>query len=249
MTAIDRRSVPAKEPEATLAQPASLRLVLAAQEQARCAIAADLHDGLAQTLMALRLHLDAFCAARRAGLEERAQQELEKVVQRTRKAVLEARDLVHRLRGSEVAERGLVPALERLLEGQKERAGWRRADLIEDLSPKRLDPTVEELVYRVVEAALAAIRRQGEVEEACVALRFEESPDGPRLRLEIRMGGGAALEDARQGHGFSGFDVARRLVALAGGLLEAPPDPEAPWVRLVLPAVAISAEESGEETR
>jgi signal transduction histidine kinase len=196
------------------------------QEEERRRVARELHDGLGQTLTALKIRLER--TAGREGVPPALADELGAGVDLAARALDEARRLAHLLRPQVLDDLGLFPALRWLARTLGEWTGFRVDLRLEPEDPTeaagpgsgRLDPEVETLAFRVVQEGLTNAMKHSGVEAA--AVHVERSPD--RLRLEIRdRGDGFDVSEALEGDGSSaGFGLRgmRERVELAGGRFE-----------------------------
>ena len=193
------------------------RAVWEVQEEERRRVARELHDGLGQTLTALKIRLERTGA--RDGLPPELAAELAAGVELAARALDEARRLAHLLRPQVLDDLGLFPALRWLARTLGEWTGFRVAlDLVEETDDgDRLDPELETLAFRVVQEGLTnAIKHSG---ADGAAVRVARS--ACRLRLEVADRGEgfdvrAALEGPATSAGF-GLRGMRERVELAGG--------------------------------
>lgn len=198
------------------------RGVLRVQEAERGRLARELHDGLGQSLTALKIQLerleqssaDAVLRAHLAELRALADDCLQ-----------EARQLSHRLRPQMLDELGLSATLRWMA-----RDFGRRAGLAVELSEEGdgpADPDAEALVYRVAQEALTNAAKHARA--ASAALRLRRAPT--YLRLEVRDDGAgfdpaAVLARADEDAGF-GLRGLRDRVQLLGGRFELSASPGA----------------------
>jgi signal transduction histidine kinase len=147
------------------------RRTLDLQEEERERIARDLHDGMTQTLFGALYQVDT--ARIRA---ERSAATSSEPLQRLRTLIVQCVDemdrIVHDLRPVALDERGLVAALERLVDD----IGRHEDEIaIEVQSPIRpLDPRVETAVYRIVQEALTNAVKHSRA--GCVRVRLDPLP-------------------------------------------------------------------------
>jgi signal transduction histidine kinase len=170
-----------------VADPSAGRLIEIGEE-ARRKIANELHDGLAQYLMAANAHLEVFCLAENQGNRERALCELEKGLRHLKRSVLESRRLVNALRLPPFDEIGLLGALEQLLCEEKSLAAWEEAVLLPATLESRLPAALEIVLYRAAQEALSAARRHAEAREVQLTLASRTKPGTmhTEIVLEIR---------------------------------------------------------------
>lgn len=182
------------------------------EERERKRIATDLHEGLAQTLSAVKLAIES--APPQGGAES-----LRPVVTDLRQAIDTVRTIATDLRPPSLDELGLLPTLGSLCRGfAQAHPGIEvvpRLAAAEALVP----PALKNVVYRVVEAALRALGERGAVASVVVSLE----PAGEALRLAIEVdseAAAAALEpaDAVAGEASAFAEIHERVV-ISGGRL------------------------------
>jgi PAS domain S-box-containing protein len=156
-----------------------VRRLLLTQEEERRRVAYEVHDGLAQLAAAAQQHLEAFaCRYRSASAERR--EELAQALTLASGTVREARRVIAGLRPTVLDDFGLAPAIAFELHGLREE-GW-QVDYTDGLGPVRLEPTLETTLFRVLQEALANVRKHAHTKRVAVTLeRRLES-----VRLEIR---------------------------------------------------------------
>lgn len=196
------------------------RAVWEVQEEERRRVARELHDGLGQTLTALKIRLER--TAGRDGVPPALADELAAGVELASRALDEARRLAHLLRPQVLDDLGLFPALRWLARTLGEWTGFRVGLRLDPADPEgsgggRLDPEVETLAFRVVQEGLTNAMKHSGVEAAEV--RVERSAEALRLRVSDR-GAGFDVREALEGTATSaGFGLRgmRERVELAGG--------------------------------
>jgi signal transduction histidine kinase len=200
-------------------------------EAERARMAGEIHDGLAQSFLAVMVQARA---ARLGGRlpKQRVLQLLEQIESLAVDGLEEARRTVFALRSTCVESDGLVSALERLV-GSLSIAGSTRFVLVNCASEPDLAPAVEDAVYRIVqEATQNALKHAGARE---VTVRLE--PDDGRLRVRIEDDGEGVGHDviqrARERGGLRAMrDRAERC---GGSLVVEPCSPRGTRVDVVLP--------------
>ena len=213
------------------------RGVLRVQEEERGRISRDLHDGIGQSLTAVKIQLE---------LLEREAGELHAVlvpriaaVRELAEACLgEVREMARLLRPQMLDDLGLAPTLRWLARTIEKRTGV--AVELEHVGSEDLaDPEAETLAFRVVQEALTNVVRHAGVSSAHV--RVERRPERILLCVEDRGRGfdaDAVLEARDEERGFGvramrdriqSFDGQFRLRSTPGGTTleaEIPLDPE-----------------------
>jgi len=159
-------------------QQLSSRL-LALQDEERRRIARDLHDGLAQHLMAASLNLAQLSKSTRATRAKR-----DKIVAETREIVgscaRQIRSLSYLLHPPILDELGLASAIEEYAEGFSQRTGIELdVDLQADIG--RLPQEVETALFRIVQESLGNIQKHSGSDSGTIRL----SRDDKQITLEV----------------------------------------------------------------
>lgn len=197
---------------ARLQRQAALVEQLAASRE-RNRLARELHDTLAHSLSGLSVQLQAAevlfdddpAAARRT---------LQAARRTARNGLDEARRAIAALRASPLEDLGLAEALRRRAAAVGERSGIETSCHIEgDLS--RLDPTIEQTVYRVADEALLNAERHAAARQIAVRLMRREG----RIELTVRDDGQGfdANRTPQPDDGHLGLIGMRERAALLGG--------------------------------
>jgi PAS domain S-box-containing protein len=185
-----------------------LRRLIDVQEEERRSLCHEFHDGLIQHVLAAQMLLEAHQALHYPGAPCT---ELEEVIGYLRRGVTEARRLIRGIRTSVLDDLGLTAAIDDI------------AEQLADFGISivcRVDPAVEAetperqiIIFRVVQEALANIRKHSGDLEPSLSIDYDE---GEISILVIDRGKGfdAASSD-RQGFGLAGM---RERVRLAGGI-------------------------------
>lgn len=185
------------------------------QEDERRRFALELHDGIGQTLTALKHQLQR--------IEARVADDLKPafadLVEIATGALNDTRELSRLLRPPVLDDLGLVAALQWLRRTMKQRVELEVHLSIEGLGEERLDPDIETLVFRVVQEALNNIVKHAGVSEADVQLKRSNNAllvviedHGIGFDVNARMRAGGSNES-------SGLRGIRDRIALFGGVL------------------------------
>jgi two-component system sensor histidine kinase UhpB len=183
--------------------------VLKVQEAERGRISRELHDGVGQSLTALRIQLELLehdlspgpLRARVSDLRGLAEQSLQDV-----------RQMSHLLRPQMLDELGLMPTLRWLARTFGQRTGL-AVELSAEGIGDRLDPELDSLVFRVVQEALTNVAKHARVPSVRVRLAVR----GNRLHLSVQDDGQGFEPDSEspaEGFGLRGM---RDRVQLFGG--------------------------------
>jgi two-component system sensor histidine kinase UhpB len=176
------------------------RAVWRVQEDERRRLARELHDGIGQTLTALKNQLES---SRQEGRSREMQAEaVAAALEMATQALHDTRELSRLLRPAVLDDLGLVPALRWLARNVSERLGVDAALTLEGLD-ERLDRELETLAFRIVQEALTNVAKHS----GAAAATVEVVRASGLLRLRIADSGrgfdpGAATHDAGVGlHG------------------------------------------------
>jgi len=153
--------------------------LLKLQDEERRRIGRELHDGMAQTVLAVNLSL-AQVRQSATSLGEPAEHALEKARSLLQQMSREIRTLSYLLHPPLLDELGLVSALKEYVRGFSERSGIK----IEFVPPNqfsRLPQSVEIALFRVVQESLANVQRHSGSDSATIRLR----EDPPEITIEI----------------------------------------------------------------
>ncbi|MRV75893.1 hypothetical protein GJ700_29690 [Duganella sp. FT92W] len=141
------------------------------RENERQRLAREIHDDLAQNLLALRIDVAMF-GSRTAGRHGRLHERAEQVLGHVDVAIRKARGLINELHPP-VLELGLPAAMEWLT------ARFRRETLLgctlsvpDDAACRAIAPATEVALYRMLREALANVRRHAHATQVEVALRI-----------------------------------------------------------------------------
>jgi signal transduction histidine kinase len=214
------------------------------QEAERRRLARELHDGLGQSLTALRIRLERLAALAEPEHPALAAP-LAEAVEAAARALADTRRLSHLLRPRVLDDLGLVPALRWLARTVGEWAAFAVDFEHRGVGEERLDADAETLLFRVAQEALTnAVKHSG---AAGASLRLERA--GGRLRLAVRDRGrgfdpAADAPDAES----SGLAGMHDRVELFGGRLAIDSAPgRGTAVTVELPLAAGAAEGGGAE--
>ncbi len=192
-------------------QKLGLNAVIEAQEAERRRIAKDLHDGIAQELVGLKLGFDAL--GRRVGKiapDETANfAELNDQLDASCK---EVRSIAHVMSPPVLEQHGLAPSLELLLQHTMAHAGLKAKLNAHDLPP-RLDQKVEVGLYRITQELLNNIIKHAKAAQVVIELYTA----GSELMLRVEDDGiGFNFEEARARGSMGILNILSRASALGG---------------------------------
>jgi PAS domain S-box-containing protein len=191
--------------------------LVVAQEEERRRVAYEVHDGLAQMIVAVQQHLQAF-AKQHSPDDPRGRESLNWNLALIQQTVEEARRVIAGLRPTALDDFGLAAALRLLAENL--RSEGLEIAYNEELGDERLSATLETALYRIVQEALTNVRKHADT--TSVGLSIGRLGQEVRLRVRDRGRGFSETEMVRAGGpgervGISGM---QERVALLGGTFE-----------------------------
>lgn len=190
------------------------RSVWSVQEAERRRLARELHDGIGQTLTALKQQIEMVVQAAAADLPAPAAGRLRDAAQLAAQALRETRELSHLLRPQILDDLGLGPALQWLSRTFQERTGTVVALEVHGLDA-RLPAEHETLAFRLVQEALNNVAKHAAASSVTVRVALA----GGELRVAVADDGGG-FEPRAVGHEGSGLRGMRDRVELFGGHIE-----------------------------
>ncbi len=155
-----------------------LRYTVRAQEDERARVARELHDEMAQILTAFSLDLATLQRSLKKRTDaDRLIQHLQELSKQLSQSMVR---MVHDLRPAHLDDLGLVPALQYLIDREKNSLQVQGSLEIKG-TPRRIDPLVETVLFRVTQEALSNIARHAQVSTAAVCLAYNNE----QVRLEV----------------------------------------------------------------
>jgi len=185
--------------------------VVFAKDEERRRIAYELHDGISPLIVSAQQHLDT--SRDLWTLDPTwARTQLDTGVARLDLAIVEMRRVLSGLQPSVVAARGLGPAARQSLEETATETGWAVA-FHEDLGEARLPAAVETAAFRILQEALANVRRHARTER--VEVELQRRADW--LYLDVRdYGVGLPADEGRGGRGLGLLSMQERADLVGG---------------------------------
>ena len=183
-----------------------------ARVEERARLARDIHDTLAQGLTAIALDLEG-ALHHLVNNPEEALKRLERALNITRESLEEARHSVLDLREAPLAGKPLAAALRSLSQGFTSETGVRVR--VHTRGEQKLPLRVETELFRIVQEALANIRRHAHATE--VEIDLERNPEGIKLFVRDNGSGFDPRAVGVDRHGIVGM---RERARLLGGKLQ-----------------------------
>jgi PAS domain S-box-containing protein len=176
--------VQARTAELRIAEERLRRLsgrLMQSQDEERRRIARELHDGLGQYLVAVKMNLDVLAMKSGGETLGRLGEHLADAIKQIENAISETRTMSHLLHPPLLDEIGLESAVVWYAEGFAKRSG---IAVKVDISPSigRLETEVETALFRVVQECLTNVHRHSGSQTATVCL----SRQNGELKLEVR---------------------------------------------------------------
>ncbi len=158
-------------------------------------LARELHNSVTQALYSVNLYAEAARRALTAGKKGVTLENLKKLREMTREALLEMRLLVFELHPSILEKEGLVAALQSRLAAVESRSGLKTAISVE--GERRLSLTMEEELYRIAQEGLNNAVKRARARSVKIELWYTDqsvslilSDDGTGFNLEAASGSG-----------------------------------------------------------
>jgi len=149
-----------------------LKGLLEASDRERQLVAYEIHDGLVQYLTGATMQLEALAAARE-GLPRWAQDAYGTAKRLLHNGLEEARRLIGGLRPPVLDQSGVVPAIEHLI-GEAAVEDQREIEFQCDVQFERLEPLLENALFRIVQESLSNARRHSGSKKLRVQLQQNE---------------------------------------------------------------------------
>lgn len=217
------------------------RSVWRVQEDERRRLARELHDGIGQTLTALKNHLDGM--ERRNGRSpEEITRGIGEALEIASQALHETRELSRLLRPAVLDDLGLVPALRWLA-----RTVGQRFSIEVDLNVRgldeRFDSEIETLAFRFVQEALTNVAKHS----GAASARVDAERAAGRLAIRVSDSGRGfdppSVLDSGRGDASVGIRGMRERAALLGGAIHIDSRPEGGTrIEVVVPLAAAGGE-------
>lgn len=192
-------------------QQLGLNAVIEAQEAERKRIAKDLHDGIAQELVALKLGFHVLQNKLETVAPEAAQT-LNELSEQLNESCTEVRNISHVMMPPTLEQHGLVPSLEMLLRNSLEHVGL-KAEFEHFNLPERLEEKTELGLYRIAQELLNNILKHAQANKVVVQLYQA----GSNLIMRIEDNGKSFDFDEAKRKGSMGLlNILSRVSTLGG---------------------------------
>ena len=194
--------------------------LLTIQESERQRIAADLHDGIGQSLSLIKLTLESVMQQLMAGESYEAAQSLSLLTQKVKETMAELHRTTMDMRPSMLDDLGIIPTLTWFF--REFESAWRGRKIEKDVSVTESDipVTLKTTIFRILQEAVNNIVKHADADRISVALKRT----GSMLQLSIEDNGRGfdpACVSMRgcSGHGF-GLLTMKERARSSGGTFE-----------------------------
>lgn len=184
-----------------------LRRTLEEQDRERQLIVYAVHDGLMQYAAGALMQLQSLELPPN---NQPARELVDSVIADLRRTVNEGRQLINGIRTPVLDDLGVVAALEQLIE-EEERAHV-QVEFVKEAHLDRMDPKIEEALFRIAQEALTNIRKHSQAKN----VRVELARRGDLVHLEVRDSGVGFVTN-HHAHGMHGLQSMAERARIAGG--------------------------------
>lgn len=146
--------------------------LIATQDEERRRIARELHDGLGQDLVAIKMMLDGMLQQDNSAAKKQVATDVSTLIDRT---IQQVRSISHLLHPPLLDEVGLRAALKWYLEGFSKRSGIETDLDVQPSSFPRIAPELETAVFRIVQEALTNVFRHSGARKGWVTVLKQDS--------------------------------------------------------------------------
>ena len=143
------------------------------QDEERRLIGLDLHDGLTQLIISANMHLNTLNALIGSRLDSEATQELDVGRTLVKQSIDEARKVIAELRPNVIEDFGLKEGLRRYVAEICESRNW-AYEIIADFDEMEIPPAVQAALFRIVQEAMANIRKHARTVRVRVMLQVQD---------------------------------------------------------------------------
>ncbi len=206
-----------------------LRQLLEAQEKERRLIAFEIHDGLAQLIIAAKMQFQS-CQQMFPDYPELAQKAFNVGMESMDLTLAETRRLISGLRPPILDEKGVLPAIDHLIESMPIDSGA-EIDFSYQVDFERLEPMIENSLFRITQESLTNALRYSQAKSIKISL---EERDHTILLSICDDGIGFDPDSVRENH--FGLKGIRERALLMGGQAEIDSEPgKGTRIRVELP--------------
>lgn len=191
-------------------QDIATKAVIAAEENERRRIAADLHDGVGQIMSAAKMNLSAF-EGELLFKDEAQKTSFEKIISLVDESCKEVRNVSHQMMPNALLKSGLASAVKEFID--KIDARVLKVNLHAEGLNERLDSNVETVLYRVIQECVNNVIKHSGASSLDISL-IKDS-DGIAATIEDN-GRGFAIKDKEKTEGIGLKNIRSRIQFLKG---------------------------------
>ena len=214
--------------------------LMALQDEERRRIARELHDGLGQELIAVKMMLDSLLVGPSSKSAREAAADASELVNH---AIQQTRSISHLLHPPLLDEVGLHSAVQWYLDGFTKRSGIETFYEVQPADFPRLTPELETAAFRIVQEALSNVFRHSGARKCWITLMQNES----QILVTVRDDGkgiGETVAELQPGSIGMGIGGMRQRVKEFGGELRIENANPGTLVEVVIPSRALISMES-----
>ena len=188
------------------------------REEEKRKIARDLHDETSQLLVSLHAHLEAAIATL-PGDVKKAEALLRKAQTISTTILDEIHELIYQLRPAVLDDLGLMAAISSLGDSLLKEVGVKVSTKITGKA-KRLSPSLEVVIFRIVQEGFNNIAKHARANEATVGVHFQKDS----IKVSIKDNGTGfdvqeAMSSKNRSHGMGLFGMRERIELVGGSLV------------------------------
>jgi PAS domain S-box-containing protein len=223
--------------EAVKAQQRALRRMVMAGDRERHLITYELHDGVAQQLLGAKMLFESL--ALHKGLKSKSGDTYRDGMAALRRASTEVRRLMNWLRTPVLDKFGLSEAIDDVAAQLRLTPGAPEIECCHDVQFKRLEPTLENSVFRIAQEAMTNACRHSKSER----IRVQLTQKGDEVTMEVRDWGVGFDRDTVQENRFGLEGIRERTKILGGNLSILSKPGKGTTVLVQFPVIEASADE------
>jgi signal transduction histidine kinase len=187
-----------------------LHYLLESQDRDRQMVSCEIHNGFVQQLAAAIMHFELLSRLAGQGDNE-VWKSYETGLQRLNDCMREARRLIGGLHSPILEEFGVLAAVEDLI-SQDDAQGTPEINFVHHLERRRLAPSLENAIYRILQESLTNARRYSRSERVLVRLTQIDQ----HIRIDVQDWG-IGFDPSEVGEGHFGLEGIQKRARLFGG--------------------------------
>lgn len=178
--------------------------VMTAQEMERKRIASELHDGIGQTLSAVKFNIENAVQRLRAGATEEGLQQFDGIIPKMQRAVEDVRRIAMDLRPSILDDIGVLATLAWFCREFQSIYSHIRIEPLLDIREEDIPPPLKVAIFRISQEAMNNCAKHGAAD--CIDLSLVKTEHAIELSIEDN------------GQGFDYVEIRERIKDVTGGL-------------------------------